>query len=335
MNFKKIIESKEYDFIRTNPILKDNILFLTISGSYSYGTNINTSDIDIRGVVLDRKSDLLGLTNFEQYFDPETDTVIYSLKKFLKLAKDCNPNIIEMLFCNKEHYLYISPLGKMILDNKHLFLTTKAIYSFTGYANAQLNRLENALCRDVLKEEEKLRHINRSIENVINSFDSKYNLPKDSIKTYVGQSNEGSNLELLVDFNLKKYPLSNLKSEINEMTNVLRDYNNTVGQRNKKKDDIHLNKHMMHLIKLYLMCNEILEYNDLHTYRKEHVLLMDIRNGKYRDENGYLKKEFHDLLNELQNKFELLKKTTKLKEFNEKEYIKFVLKLYEEAFKWK
>ena len=71
---------------------------------------------------------------------------------------------------------------------------------------------------------------------------------------------------------------------IEEMTNVLRDYNNTVSHRNHKKDDIHLNKHMMHLIRLYLMCNEILEDKTVHTYRKEHDLLMDIRNGKYRED---------------------------------------------------
>ena len=51
---------------------------LGLGGSYSYGTDIPGSDIDIRGVTLNRKSDLIGLTGYEQYVDKNTDTVIAS-----------------------------------------------------------------------------------------------------------------------------------------------------------------------------------------------------------------------------------------------------------------
>lgn len=144
MDIKSILESKEYDFLRSNSLLKGRILFLTVGGSYAYGTNILGSDLDIRGVVLERETDSLGLTDFEQYVDTKTDTVIYSLKKFLKFARECNPNIIEMLYAKPEHYFYVSPVGKKLLENRDLFLTKRAAYSFGGYANAQLNRLENA-----------------------------------------------------------------------------------------------------------------------------------------------------------------------------------------------
>ena len=55
MDIKSILESKEYDFLRSNSLLKGRILFLTVGGSYAYGTNILGSDLDIRGVVLERK----------------------------------------------------------------------------------------------------------------------------------------------------------------------------------------------------------------------------------------------------------------------------------------
>lgn len=76
MDIKSILESKEYDFLRSNSLLKGRILFLTVGGSYAYGTNILGSDLDIRGVVLERETDSLGLTDFEQYVDTKTDTVI-------------------------------------------------------------------------------------------------------------------------------------------------------------------------------------------------------------------------------------------------------------------
>ncbi len=330
MDYKKIIENKEYDFLRNNPILKDNLVFLVVYGSHAFGTNISTSDLDIRGVVLDRNTDLLGITNFEQYIDNETDTVIYSLSKFLKLVKECNPSILEMLFCKPEHYLYVSPVGKKLLENRHLFLSQKVIYSFGGYANAQLNRLENAIARDRLDDKCKLEHINRSVENAAYSFETKFRLPENAIKTYVGSWHEGDQEEILVDFNITHYPLSRLKSMVEEMSNVVKDYNSTVGQRNKKKDIPHLNKHMMHLIRLYLMCNEMLEYETLHTYREsEHDLLMDVRNGKYINEDGTVKPQFYDLLNEIKNKNEYLKATTKLpKKINEEDYNRLVLSLY-------
>lgn len=335
MDYKKIIEGKEYDFLRSNPILKDNLVFLVVYGSHAFGTNIPTSDLDIRGVVLERDTDILGITEFEQYVDNNTDTVIYSLSKFLKLVKDCNPSILEMLFCKPEHYLYISPVGQLLLDNRHMFLSQKVIYSFGGYANAQLNRLENAIARDRLDNRTKLEHINRSVENAANSFETKYKLPEGAIKTYVGCWHEGENEEILVNFNLKHYPLSRLKSMVEEMSNVVRDYNTTVGQRNKKKDIPHLNKHMMHLIRLYLMCNEMLEFKDLHTFREnEHELLMDIRNGKYINDYGTVKPEFYALLNELKSKNESLKLTTKLpKQIDIEQYNSFVLSLYRGA-KW-
>lgn len=47
-----IIASKLYDFLRTNPHLNGQLMFLTIGGSHAYGTNVEGSDVDIRGVAL-------------------------------------------------------------------------------------------------------------------------------------------------------------------------------------------------------------------------------------------------------------------------------------------
>lgn len=333
MDWKKVLETEDYSFLKSVPLLKNRILFLTVAGSYAYGTNIETSDLDIRGVVLERETDSLGLTDFEQYIDTKTDTVIYSLKKFLKLVRECNPNIIEMLYSRPEHYLYVSKVGKILLENRDLFLTKRAAYSFGGFANQQLNRLENALARDTLTEHDKLEHVNRSVENAAKSFETKFKLEGGAVRTYVGKWQEGSDEEILVDFNLKHYPLNRLRSMIEEMTNVSRSYNETIGAKNKKKDDLHLNKHMMHLIRLYFMCNEILEYKTVHTYRaNEKELLLDIREGKYRTRDGYVTDEFYTLLDNLKTKCEELKKTTTLPDMVDKDkFNELVLRLYKEA----
>lgn len=66
-----------------------------------------------------------------------------------------------------------------------------------------------------------------------------------------------------------------------------------LNHRNHKKDDNHLNKHAMHLIRLYLMCLDILENGDIVTYREKDLdLLMSIRKGDYQNEDGTYENTF-------------------------------------------
>lgn len=90
-----------------------------------------------------------------------------------------------------------------------------------------------------------------------------------------------------------------------------------------------LSKHMMHLVRLYLMAFDILENGQINTYRnKDHDFLMDIRNGKYLDDNYVPTKEFSDIINELDSKFKLLSETTRLPDKPDIERInKFLLEV--------
>lgn len=40
----------EYNFLRENEHLGKHMMFVTVGGSHAYGTNIEGSDLDIRGV---------------------------------------------------------------------------------------------------------------------------------------------------------------------------------------------------------------------------------------------------------------------------------------------
>ena len=59
---KEMVAGNQYDFLRTNPHLAGKIIFLTLGGSHAYGTNVETSDVDVRGCALNSRSDLLGLS---------------------------------------------------------------------------------------------------------------------------------------------------------------------------------------------------------------------------------------------------------------------------------
>ena len=56
---KEMIKTKPYDFLRTNQHLGKNIILLGLGGSYSYGTNNEDSDVDVRGVALNSKEEIL------------------------------------------------------------------------------------------------------------------------------------------------------------------------------------------------------------------------------------------------------------------------------------
>ena len=308
---KKLLKTDSYDFLRVNKYLGSNLLLLCLSGSHSYGTNVETSDVDIRGVTLEPIDCLLGFDDFEQFEDKETDTVIYSLSKFMSLAYSCNPTIIELLFLEEEQYLYVSPLGQLLIDNRDMFLSKRAIYTFGGYANAQLNRLENAMARngEIYGEKEKKEHVTRSLINVSEAFLAKNKIEGGYIKPYVFEDKDGYHINL--DIKLSNIKATVLKSYTDEMSNLFRAYDEKKEGKNKRKDDLHLNKHMMHLIRLYLEGIELLAQGSFHTYREnDKKLLLDIRNGKYRNEDGTLKPEFIVLLRNLENKFQHACETT-------------------------
>lgn len=104
---KAIVQREEYDFLRTNKHLGSNILFLTLSGSHAYGTNVEGSDIDIRGVA--GSPEILGFNHFEQAIDNRTDTVIYAVNKFVGLlaqGNECMPDHIHLLVeCSPQHFI--------------------------------------------------------------------------------------------------------------------------------------------------------------------------------------------------------------------------------------
>ena len=169
---KENVKTSDYDFLKTDENLGKNIILLTLGGSYAYGMNTVHSDIDIRGIALNSKSDILLGEDFEQVVDVNTDTVIYSFNKILDLLTKCNPNTIEILGCLPEHYLYLSDIGKELLSNKKIFLSQICVRSFGGYSSDQLRRLSNKAVRKVSQTEHE-NYILKSIENAKYTFKEK------------------------------------------------------------------------------------------------------------------------------------------------------------------
>lgn len=165
---KKKLKSSEYDFLRTDKKLKNNIVLLVVAGSHGYGLNTEESDLDIRGISMGTLDSILGLESFDVFEDKKTDTVIYSMKRFVELAMKGAPNVLEILFSNPENILYCDEkIGKMLLDNRDMFLSKRVYYSFRGYAKNALKDAEKRLENEPKKADKYAMHYIRLCLEVI------------------------------------------------------------------------------------------------------------------------------------------------------------------------
>jgi predicted nucleotidyltransferase len=125
------------------------------TGSLAYGTATETSDTDYRAIVIPPAEYLLGIPSFTDYntaggktFINTKDDVDYtatSLAKFVQQAMTGVPNNIELLFMAPEDVLFCNDYGRVLLDNRHLFLSQRCQHRMCAYAHAQRQRLEASL----------------------------------------------------------------------------------------------------------------------------------------------------------------------------------------------
>ena len=114
---------------------------------------------------------------------------------------------------------------------------------------------------------------------------------------------EGLQKEIFLEVNFKKYPLRQYNSMMNMLNAVVRDYDR-IGKRNHKKDDNHLNKHAMHLVRLFMMGIDILENAEIRTHRppEDLMLLRSIRNGDYM-QDSVLIPAFYEIVEDYERRF--------------------------------
>jgi len=136
-------------------------ILLTIAGSRAYGIHRPGSDVDLKGILVpEERTFFCPFDRFDQTEDVSpylgflypaeikvaTETklegVVYGLMKFISLATENNPNILDLLYCREEEVRICTPLGRKLRENRDLFLSTKARFTFTGYAVSQLQRMK-------------------------------------------------------------------------------------------------------------------------------------------------------------------------------------------------
>lgn len=151
--------------VRPPSYVPQGMVLEVVTGSVAYGVSEDSSDFDVVGITVPSKElvfphlsgEIIGWDKnpkrFDQYqehhvCDPAAlggkgrnyDLTVYSIVRFFRLAADCNPNIIDVLFVPRECVLFSNPAGEIIRDNRKLFLSKAAWHRYRGYAFAQLHK---------------------------------------------------------------------------------------------------------------------------------------------------------------------------------------------------
>lgn len=142
-NYRYKLQDDNYNFLRTNENLEDHIMWLVVSGSRAYGLADRHSDFDVRGIAQESERVLLGLDRFDVFTNQNTDTQIYSLKKFVNLALKGNINVVELLYTMPKDVLEVSDSMKPFIKNRDAFLSKKMYHPMKGIVRSYVAIMQN------------------------------------------------------------------------------------------------------------------------------------------------------------------------------------------------
>jgi len=294
-----------------------NTELLVRHGSNAYGTNTPESDEDFKGIAIPTKQYFLGSQDkFEQAELKDPDAVIYDIRKFFNLAAACNPNIIEVLHTDPSDHILVSPIGRLILDNKDKFLSKRIKHTFMGYSISQLKRIKThrrwitnapkepptrasmGLPEQTLIPQDQLAAAEAEIQKDLDryNFDFMEEL-SEAMKIAVRSAMSEMLAELKITSEVqwaasaRKVGLSDNFIEIMQKERQYKgaklEWDNFLGwqqNRNKKRYALEAKfgydtKHAYHLVRLIRMCQEVLETGRVIVRRPDFEELLYIRNG--------------------------------------------------------
>jgi len=301
-------------------------IFKTLAGSRVYGTYDEESDYDYRGVCIPPFKYWFGYASkFEQYAPSEEDLVIYGFSKFLHLAAQNNPNILELLWTPEQFWMTHTGEWERLVEHRDLFLSKKCYHTHKGYAHSQLRRMRNhrewlmkgelqepkrgdfglrdrsELPVDTINAAQELirRHLNKypieeelsdipkdaamGVRHLLNNFlehTLSLTLQEISDKSWVSAGKALGFKDNFLELLKQEKQYQKARKEYKSWLHWKKERN----PRRREAEEKHGydSKHALHLVRLLLMCGEILQEKTMHVARADAAtILMPIKRGEW------------------------------------------------------
>lgn len=258
--------------------LTANTILLVKAGSQAYGLATPASDLDVRGIAVPPREYYLGFVKQFEQADQRTpiDLVVFGVTKFFKLAADCNPNVVELLWSEPEDYLALSECGRWMIEARELFLSRVARHRFSGYAMSQLKRMRTHRRWLLTPPTEKPTRagyglpegtvvpadVMGAIESIEKSAGDLLQFPAHVIEVYTRERRYQAALAEWGQYETWKKTRNPARAELEAKFG-------------------YDTKHAMHLVRLMRMCREILETGKLLVRRPDAEELLAVRRGAW------------------------------------------------------
>lgn len=263
----------------------NNPNFSCYSGSLLYGTNVPSSDEDIRGFTIPPFEYLTGIRNFK-CVELEGDHKIYSLKRFFELLMDGDPLVTELLFCPKEKIIFCDEIGHRAIGiGLKYAVSNKSFARIMGYSNGEWRK---AMAIKVVPEKRK-----KEEPEILNNFWNCYSwLSREEKELIIKTTNDGR-------------PQKTISSV------------SGLGSKRKAQVEKHgyCTKSAAHSIRLLKQITELMLTGEITFPRTEADLLRSIRNGEMS------KEDVVKIYDEVRKVAELTKEKSILREAPDKEAV--------------
>ncbi len=294
----------------------DVLLFETVAGSHAYGTNVEGSDQDLRGVFVATPGLTGGLDLIEQVTDERNDEVYYEIGRLMTLLLKNNPNALELIAMPEDCIRFRHPLLDRLEPS--LFLSKLCAKTYGEYAMGQI-RKARGLNKKIVNPQPEKRHSMLSFCHVphgqgsvpiLDWLEEKGIRPGDcgltAVRNAAGmfaiyQGPAGTFRGLLSPRDPDALVFSSVPKEAEPVAwmhfnedafkshcKAHREYWQWVGQRNEERFTTNVShgrgydsKNLMHTIRLLEMAGEIAREGILRVRRPNREFLLEVRSGTF------------------------------------------------------
>lgn len=265
-------------------------------GSHLYGTDTESSDLDIKGIylptarqiVLSQGKHSISTTKLKREFEKNTkddvDQEFFSLKEYLKLLCEGQTVALDILFSPESFHIFKGEaydIFKTIYSNKNKLLS-KGILSFIGYARKQASKygIKGSRVRAVKDTIDFLNTLDEKalLGDIRSSLDAS-NLFKDEFINYTMQPDPNNVMVTYFEVCNRKFQMTN---SVKYTLSILNKIYNEYGQRAKLaqiNDGIDW-KALSHAVRVNFEGQELLKTGHITFPCPNRQLLLDIKTGK-------------------------------------------------------